>query len=298
MQHSDWLSFGFQIKLVDPATKTCTTFLGTGQSGHSTKSSPVQFDEPGGLCVSPDGQRLYVADTNNHAVVVVDLESKNTSQVSRQALTNGSTQSGITSKYSHALFNSSKLRVIEKHSDLQKDEGAEQPNKFKRLTSAKTPVIRREAARVNPASRVQLTLNVRLPDGCHLTEGATSQWQVFTVEMEKGNRTSQSKIDPDSVWSWSCCNFCTLQWPCYLFLNRKFRRNYSINTAMVFVIWRLIEANKPSSLYMYSLKPPHHTLRRSLLVAPSKSSRSSRCHYWILTPHIASHDCQRIYTAL
>lgn len=67
---------------MDPAKKTCSSFLGTGKPGHMTKGNDIQFDEPGGLCVSPDGQQLYVADTNNHAILVIDLKSKGVSEVS------------------------------------------------------------------------------------------------------------------------------------------------------------------------------------------------------------------------
>lgn len=70
-----------QIKVIDPLKKTCETFLGTGKPGLSSGGDSVQFDEPGGLCVSPDGQFLYVADTNNHAIRVIDLKTKTVSQV-------------------------------------------------------------------------------------------------------------------------------------------------------------------------------------------------------------------------
>lgn len=46
-----------------------------------SEEDSVQFDEPGGVCVSPDGHYLYVADTNNHAIRVVDLQTKSVSQV-------------------------------------------------------------------------------------------------------------------------------------------------------------------------------------------------------------------------
>ena len=51
---------------------TTSTWLGTGDNGDSL--SPVQFDEPSGLSVA--GNFLFVADTNNHRIVRVDLESK------------------------------------------------------------------------------------------------------------------------------------------------------------------------------------------------------------------------------
>lgn len=70
-----------QIKVIDPAKKTCETLLGSGKPGLSSDEGNVQFDEPGGLCVSPNGQMLYVADTNNHAIRVIDLNTNTVSQV-------------------------------------------------------------------------------------------------------------------------------------------------------------------------------------------------------------------------
>jgi DNA-binding beta-propeller fold protein YncE len=72
-----------QIKVVDPVKKTCTTLLGTGQPGCvDGDAGRVQFNEPGGLAISPDGSTLYVADTNSHAIRVVDLKSNTVSTVS------------------------------------------------------------------------------------------------------------------------------------------------------------------------------------------------------------------------
>lgn len=33
------------------------------------------FNEPGGLCLSPSGEYLYVANTNNHTIEMIDLKS-------------------------------------------------------------------------------------------------------------------------------------------------------------------------------------------------------------------------------
>ena len=72
-----------QIKLVDPVKKTSITLLGTGQPGCvDGDMGRVQFNEPGGLDISPDGNTLYVADTNSHAIRVVDLKNNTVSTVS------------------------------------------------------------------------------------------------------------------------------------------------------------------------------------------------------------------------
>ena len=71
-----------QIKVVDPATKRCTTLAGTGQSGLvDGPFEHAQFSEPGGLCLDPAGRTLFVADTNNHAIRVLDLDQKSVTQV-------------------------------------------------------------------------------------------------------------------------------------------------------------------------------------------------------------------------
>jgi NHL repeat len=49
--------------------------LGSGQPGQNDGPSAT-FYEPGGLAVA--GDKLYVADTNNHAIRVVDLKTKET----------------------------------------------------------------------------------------------------------------------------------------------------------------------------------------------------------------------------
>ncbi len=63
-------TYNSKLKRVDPLGVT-TTYLG-GEQGWADGSSP-QFYEPGGLAIS--GRNLYVADTNNHVVRVVDLDS-------------------------------------------------------------------------------------------------------------------------------------------------------------------------------------------------------------------------------
>lgn len=68
---------------MDPKTKSCTTLAGTGDASNvSSGFSESTFNEPGGLCIGANGQLLYVADTNNHQIKVMDLETKTVSVVS------------------------------------------------------------------------------------------------------------------------------------------------------------------------------------------------------------------------
>lgn len=65
-------TYNHKIKIVDPDKRVCSTWLGDGQPG--AEDDPPRFYEPGGL--SAAGARLFVADTNNHLIRVVDLKSK------------------------------------------------------------------------------------------------------------------------------------------------------------------------------------------------------------------------------
>jgi DNA-binding beta-propeller fold protein YncE len=66
-------SYNHKIKIVDPKTRESRTWLGDGQRGADDGAKP-RFNEPGGLALV--GGKLFVADTNNHAIRAVDLASK------------------------------------------------------------------------------------------------------------------------------------------------------------------------------------------------------------------------------
>jgi NHL repeat len=66
-------TYNNKVKVIDLAQGTCQTLAGALQPGKS--DDPPRFDEPEGLSVA--GDRLYVADTNNHAIRVIDLAGGN-----------------------------------------------------------------------------------------------------------------------------------------------------------------------------------------------------------------------------
>ena len=69
-------SYNHKIKCVDPNTMTCETLAGAGSAGcEDVLFSECCFDEPGDVKVNRDGTKLYVADTNNHRIRVVDLQT-------------------------------------------------------------------------------------------------------------------------------------------------------------------------------------------------------------------------------
>lgn len=64
-------TYNSKLKRIDPTTGETITFLG-GEQGWADGAEPL-FYEPGGLAI--DGRLLYVADTNNQVIRVVDLET-------------------------------------------------------------------------------------------------------------------------------------------------------------------------------------------------------------------------------
>ncbi|CAN5581385.1 hypothetical protein BH20ACI3_BH20ACI3_40950 [soil metagenome] len=66
-------TYNHKIKQLDPAARSVKTLFGTGKPGQTDGPSPSLY-EPGGLSVA--NNKLYVADTNNHAVRVIDLKTR------------------------------------------------------------------------------------------------------------------------------------------------------------------------------------------------------------------------------
>lgn len=73
-------TFNHRIKTIDLKHQACTTFAGTGKSG-SIDGQKAQFANPDGMAIL--GPMLYVADTNNNAIRVVNLSTGNVSTLSK-----------------------------------------------------------------------------------------------------------------------------------------------------------------------------------------------------------------------
>ena len=67
-------TFNHKIKQVFPLTENVNTLVG-GHGATLGNFSELQLDEPGGLTNGP-GKSLLVADTNNHRIVHLDLETR------------------------------------------------------------------------------------------------------------------------------------------------------------------------------------------------------------------------------
>ncbi|XP_060027232.1 NHL repeat-containing protein 2 isoform X2 [Erinaceus europaeus] len=153
-------SYNHKIKIVDPKAKNCTTLAGTGHTSSVTTSGFMEatFNEPGGLCIGENSQLLYVADTNNHQIKVMDLETKTISVL--------------------PVFRSENAVV---DGPLQV-ENQKTPPKLPKSAACVTlsPVA------ASPGQTLQLKLKLSLPSGTKLTEGVTSCW-FLTAEGSRGS---------------------------------------------------------------------------------------------------------------
>ncbi len=73
-------TYNNKIKAINVAEKSVATFAGNVEGGYFDGSGEeALFDEPGGLDYA--NGKLYIADTNNHAIRVIELASKSVSTV-------------------------------------------------------------------------------------------------------------------------------------------------------------------------------------------------------------------------
>ncbi|XP_069467966.1 NHL repeat-containing protein 2 [Ambystoma mexicanum] len=144
-------SYNHKVKVVDPKTKICATLAGTGIAGNATDT----FNEPGGLCVGHHDGLLYVADTNNHQIKVLDLETKTVSVL--------------------PVMKPEAFDVVDHPMPprLQKTRGPQLPKS--------THSILLSPLTVSPGQTLNFSLELLLPAGSELTEGAPSFW-LLTAE--------------------------------------------------------------------------------------------------------------------
>jgi len=76
-----WLALreGNQVFRIDRNSKTLHHIAGTGANGFSGNGGPAiaaRLSGPKGVAVSPDGSKIYLADTESHSVRAIDLTSK------------------------------------------------------------------------------------------------------------------------------------------------------------------------------------------------------------------------------
>ena len=78
-------TYNNKIKRIFPTTRGASSFLGIGTPGHDDGAGVfAQFHEPAGLSVARG--KLYIADTNNHAIRVADLGTQEVSTLEIEGL--------------------------------------------------------------------------------------------------------------------------------------------------------------------------------------------------------------------
>ena len=139
-------TYNHKIKELDPKRQRVSTLFGTGKPGQADGTSP-SFYEPGGLSVA--NGKLYVADTNNHAVRVIDLKTREAKTLRISGLMPPRTPEVSDT---NALPNAEELTVA--------------------------------AQKVRAHADATLEINVDLPSGYHLNTAAPQRYSV-TVDNAK-----------------------------------------------------------------------------------------------------------------
>ncbi len=135
-------TYNHKIKILDAAHRTVKTFAGDGKSGQiDGDGDRAEFYEPGGLSVA-DG-KLFIADTNNQAIRVVDLKTKIVSTLKIEGLT---TPAQIETE--NAAPNAKEIKV--------------------------------ESQTIAANAQNSLTFNIKLPEGFHLNPNAPQKYEIST----------------------------------------------------------------------------------------------------------------------
>ena len=144
-------TYNHRLKLLNPETGEIRRWIGSGKPGlRDGNGLDVQFSEPSGFALDSQGKQLFVADTNNHSIRVVDLASLDVT-----------------------TFQLNGVPAADK---------AVAPRSLRLADLPGTPTIRTEPLRLAKGKKGVLKLSLALPSGHHFTEDADSRWQVIAGE--------------------------------------------------------------------------------------------------------------------
>ena len=133
--------------------RTCRTFAGNGKAGY-VDGKDARFYEPGGLSIARN--KLYVADTNNHAIRVVDMKTKEVSTLQIKGL---------------------KMEVSE--------------NTPQSVIPSFARQIELPLKTLKMGSDIQLILNINLPKGYHVNPNTPLIYRIDAgsgIQVEQANR--------------------------------------------------------------------------------------------------------------
>src|SRR3989339_1534890 len=146
-------TYNHRIKVLNPLDRTCRTFAGNGKAGY-VDGKDARFYEPGGLSIARN--KLYVADTNNHAIRVLDMKTKEVSTLQIKGL----------------------------KTEVSKDMSQSAIPSFARSIELPLNTLKAD-------SEIQLTLNIQLPKGYHVNPNAPLIYRIDTgsgIQVEQANR--------------------------------------------------------------------------------------------------------------
>jgi hypothetical protein len=102
-------TYNNKIKVIDPKDHTAKTLAGDGKP--SAEDQPTaRFDEPAGISVAAG--KLYVADTNNHLIRVIDLKDHHVSTLTIDGLAPPGEEKPAAAKRSFAGASQVKLQPV------------------------------------------------------------------------------------------------------------------------------------------------------------------------------------------
>jgi thiol-disulfide isomerase/thioredoxin len=141
-------TYNHRLKLLNPEDNTIEKWVGSGKSGYLDGIGlETEFSEPSGFALDDENQKLYVADTNNHFIRLINLKNN---QVST-------------------------LQVMNNIPKPKTEENA-------RLTDpVRTRVVTSSELRVSPGSEGVISLQIELPQDYHYIEGPLSKWHVLDI---------------------------------------------------------------------------------------------------------------------
>src|SRR3990167_6069309 len=147
-------TYNHRIKVLNPLDRTCRTFAGNGKAGY-VDGKDARFYEPGGLSIARN--KLYVADTNNHAIRVVDMKTKEVSTLQIKGL----------------------------KTEVSKDMSQSAIPSFARSIELPLKTLKAD-------SEIQLTLNIQLPKGYHLNPNAPL---IYRIDAGSGIQVEQPNLE-------------------------------------------------------------------------------------------------------
>ena len=166
-------TYNHRLKLVDHESRTVKAFAGSGKRGaRDGKEFEAEFSEPSGLAAHPDGKRIYVADTNNHQIRLLDLESLEVTTLKLQGVPRAA---------------------------------ASVPPRSLRLADLPgTQTIKTETLKLKPGGDGEIKLRLTLPAEHHYTKEAGSAWQVLAeeappVQVEEAQARGQLVKDTEEI---------------------------------------------------------------------------------------------------